>query len=165
MPVPSVNSEMMLMKQMMENMELGQEALGDRLSKEIKADMKAMGNEMAMWIKTIQREVNEVRECVEGVQGEMMAGQAKIKNKMKEIKMEVEGLAAGQKQLKIKIKSNTGATKELKQPRKKPRGELMAIKKECKMRHDEVTKKIRDGTENGDQRMTDEQTDRQTNER
>ena len=56
-----------------------------------------MGNDMALRIKAERVEGNEVRWCVSGIWDEMMLSQARVMNKINEIKTKLKGLTEGQK--------------------------------------------------------------------
>ena len=80
----------------MAKMELGLEAMGNGLRRDMEAisskmdagirnDMKTMGDDVALELQAVQDEVNGVRRCVDGVWEEMKVGQVKMIDKINKI--------------------------------------------------------------------------------
>ena len=63
------------------------------------------------------------------------------------ITKEVEGLTIGQDELKEQMEKNTGAIKELRAAEKETTREMTAIKNECKMAHEKLTKRVEEVTQ------------------
>ena len=73
---------------------------------EVKADIKAIGDDVALKFQAVWDEVTGVRGCVDGVWEEMKTGHVKMTDKINKIQTEIKGLEEGQEQLKVEIEGN-----------------------------------------------------------